>query len=526
MTDATSRPLGRGLYGVLAVFGTVMLVGGADMTKVTVALPALTGALPLNTVQALWIADVYALAAGVALVPSAVAADRFGRKRVYVFGLGVAVVSAALAGLATTGAVLVAARIGQGTGSALLIAGTVAIIRVSFPGIRLRALAYGVWTAGFSTGSALGPLLGGALVDLAQWRWVFWINVPVLLVCLTGAWIVLRESTSPDPPSLDVLSAGLSAAAVGLTIAGLKGLAQPETTPWLGPTAIAAGSAAAVLFVVRQLRLPRPFLDVRLLADGLLANSAVAIATTLGVFNGTLYLLTLRYQTVDGLSAVEAGTALVPLAAAMAAGGLVGPALQVRFRQQHVIICGLFLTAVGFLLLATTTGTGGAAGMITLGLGSGIVMAIGANAVMSTAPENRTADAGAIQESAFALGAGTGIAVLGVMAVRYAPSTAAPSAEAVYGAGTDSALGVAAFFYACFALAASILLLSTTRNRQRGEYVGQSRRGQGLRGSRGQGPAHAEEDRRARNRPLSSQAGPQSLSPDARCPGTAPRRSR
>lgn len=466
MTDAAPRTLNRGRYGILAVFGTVMLISGADMTKVTVALPVLTDALDLDPVQTLWIADIYALAAGVILVFSAVAADRFGRKRIYMLGLSVAIISATLAGLATTGAMMIAARIGQGVGSALLIAGTVAIIRVSFPGTRLRALAYGVWTAGFSTGSALGPLLGGGLVDLTQWRWVFWINAPVLLVCLIGAWMVLRESTNPDPPSLDAFSAGLSAAAVGLLIVGLKGLAQADAAHWLGPTAIAAGTVAAVLFVVRQLRLPRPFLDVRLLANGLLANAAVVIATTLGVFNGTLYLLTLRYQIVGGLSAIDAGIALIPLAAAMASGGLIGPMAQRRFAQQYIIIGGMLLAAFGFLLLATTPGAGEPVGMIILGLGSGIVMAIGANAVMSTAPENRTADAGAIQESAFALGAGTGIAAFGILAIHYgAPSTAGPSAEAIYGAGTDTALGIAALFYAFFTLAASLHLLSTIRNR-------------------------------------------------------------
>ncbi|GAB3748938.1 MFS transporter [Nocardiopsis nanhaiensis] len=465
MTDATSRAPNRNLYAVLVVFGVVMLVGGTDMTKVTIALPELTSALALDTMQTLWIGDIYALAAGVSLVPSAVAADRFGRKRIYMLGLSVAIVSAALAGLATSGAVMIAARVGQGVGSALLIAGTVAIIRVSFPGIRLRALAYGIWTAGFSTGSALGPLLGGGLVELAEWRWVFWINVPILLVCLIAAGFVLRESTNPDPPSLDALSAGLSAVTVGLLIAGLKDLTQPDTAPWLGPTAIAAGAIAAVLFVVRQLRLPRPFLDVRLLANGLLANAALLIATTLGVFNGTLYLLTLRYQVVGGISAIDAGIALLPLAVAMAVGGLIGPVLQGWFAQQYVIIVGMSVVAFGFLLLATTPGTGELVGMMLLGLGSGIVMAIGANAVMSTAPENRTADAGAIQEGAFALGAGTGIAVLGVMAIHYAdPSAAGASTEAIYGAGTDSALGIAAFFYACFALAASMHMLSTIRN--------------------------------------------------------------
>lgn len=472
MNDARPPTLNRTPAGVLAVFGTVMLVGGTDMTKVTVALPALNEALSLGAVQSLWVADIYALAAGVVLIPAAVVADRYGRKRLYLLGLGVAIASAILAGLAPTGAVLIAARIGQGVGSALLIAGTVAIIRVTFPGLRLRALAYGVWTAGFSTGSALGPLLGGGLVDFAQWQWVFWINVPILLAALIAAWMILPESTNPDPPRLDGLSAVLSAAAVGLLIAGVKSLTQPGAPYWLAITAVGVGAVAAVLFVIRQLYLPRPFLDVRLFADRLFAASAAVIAVTLGVFNGTLYLLTLRYQVIDGLSAIDAGIALIPLAVAMAAGGLVGPVLQRRLPQQHVIVGGLVLVSFGSLVLATTTGAGQPVGMIALGLGSGVVMAIGANAVMSTAPEERTADAGAIQESAFALGGGTGIAVLGVLAIHFGgQSPTGSSLEATYGPGTDTALGLAAFLYVFFVIGTSLIILSTTSRHRRAPHL-------------------------------------------------------
>ena len=463
--DATSPTrLNRGRVSVLALFGTVMLVGGTDMTKVAVALPEVNEALSLGTVQSLWIADAYALAAGSVLVSSAVVADRYGRKRLYLLGLGVAIASAVLAGAAQNGGVLIAARVGQGVGSALLIAGTVAIIRVTFPGVRLRALAYGVWASGFSAGSALGPLLGGGLVDLTQWQWVFWINAPILLGCLFAAYTILPESTNPDPPSLDGLSAGLSAASVGLLIAGLKGLTQPTTPQWLTLAALGVGAVAAVVFVIRQLRLPRPFLDVRLFTNRLLAVSAAVIAATLGVLNGVLYLLTLRYQVIDGLSAAGAGLALIPMAAAMAVGGLAGPLLQQRFVQQHVIVGGLVLVAGGSLVLSATLGAGQLAGMIPLGLGSGLVMATGANAVMSAAPSHRTADAGAIQESAFALGAGVGIAVLGVLAMHVGASTGTTSTDVVHGHGTEVTLKVTAYGYTFFALAASIVILRTTRS--------------------------------------------------------------
>ncbi|WP_431869387.1 MFS transporter [Nocardiopsis eucommiae] len=469
MAATTAPTRRRTSHAILALFGTVMLVGGTDLSKVTVALPELTGALSLGTTQTLWTGDVHPLAAGVALIPGAVAADRFGRRRVYLIGLVVAVVGAAAAGLAASGALLIAARVGQGVGSALLIAGTVAIIRVIFPDVGSRALAYGVWAAGFSTGSALGPLLGGALVEYGDWRWVFWVNVPVLLACLVAAVLVLPESTNPDPPSLDAVSAVLSASAVGLLVAGLKDLTQPDTAPWLAPAVIVAGALAALGFVVRQLRMPRPFLDVRLLGDGTLANAALVLAVTVGVLNGTLYLLTLRFQVVDGRTAIAAGVALLPLAVATAVGALLGPLLGRWFAQHLVVVAGLFAAASGFLTVATAPEAGALVGMASLGLGAGVIMAIGANVVMSAAPEERTADAGAIQESAFALGAGVGIAVLGVTAVRFAAASGAGTApEAVHGVGTDGALGVAAVLYVFFGLAAGIHLIASSRGRRGG----------------------------------------------------------
>ncbi|MDZ5077112.1 MFS transporter [Nesterenkonia sp. HG001] len=481
MTQARAHPLSRHLLGTLLVLGAVMLVGGTDMTKVVVALPELAEELSLSAATSLWVADVYPLAAGVALVLSAVAADRFGRRRIYVLGLVIAILSAMIVGFAPGGGLVIAGRIGQGVGAALLIAGTVAIIRVSFPGVRLRALAYGVWVTAFSTGSALGPLLGGGLVELAHWRWVFWINVPVLALCLIAALLVLQDSKNPDPPSLDGISAALSGFAVGLVIAGLKAMAQPQLPLWLSLAALAAGAAAAVMFVVRQTRLPRPFLDVSLLTNALLGTSAAVIAATLGVFSGVLYLLTQRYQVIEGLSAVQAGVALIPLAVSSAAGGLLGPLLLRWSSQQRIITAGLVLAAGGFLLLATLDAAGELAALVILGLGSGIIMAIAANAIMSTAPESRTADAGAIQETSFALGAGTGIAALGTLAIHHgvigqgAGTGSGASAAAIYGPGVDAALGLGAFLYAAFALGAGLIILSTAESGRGQHAVGPRR---------------------------------------------------
>lgn len=452
----------RNLWAILGLFAIVMTIGGSDMTKVTVALPAIGEDLNFGPLQALWTADIYALTAGMMIIPAAVLADRFGRRRLYLIGLSVAVASATIAAVTSAAELLLLARAGQGIGAAMLIAGTVAIIRVTFPGLRLRGVAYGVWAASFGVGSALGPLLGGGLVELTDWRWVFWINVVLFLVCVVIARVVLEESLNPDAPSLDVPSAIYSAVAVGLLVVGLKAAAQPDSASGLSAAAIVVGAIVGVLFLVRQFRLPRPFLDVRLFNNRLLAAATAAIAATNGIFNGVLYVLTQRFQVIDEQSAVQAGIALVPLAAACALGGLLGPALQRGLTPQHVIVTGLTLASAGALFVINETTQGVA--MILLGLGAGIVMAIAANALMSAAPQHRTADAGAIQESAFAVGAGTGVATIGALSIFLGSrDTAEVSLTAVYGPGAEAAIGLGAYMYIFVAIGAGLVILSTGR---------------------------------------------------------------
>lgn len=459
--DAAQRkPAEPSQWAILVILGVVMTTGGTELTKVSVALPAVANALALSDLQVLWTADLYALAAGVMVVPAAVLADRYGRKRMYFLGLSVAVISAAVAGAAHAPEVLLIARAGQGVGLAMLIAATVAIIRVTFVGLSRRALAYGVWAAGFSVGTAVGPLLGGALTDGVGWRWVFWINVAVLLICLVAADLVLRESTSDDPPSIDPLSVLTAAAAVGLIIVGLKGLAQPEGSGLMSAAAVLAGACSAALFVRRQLRMPRPFLDVRLFTNPLLAVCAAIIAATNGLFNGVLYLLTQQLQIIDGHSAIGAGIALLPLAVACAVGAVIGPVLQHRLVLQHVIVIGLILAGTGVVTL--TTSVPRPTGMILLGIGAGIIMAIAANALMSAARPNRVADAGAIQESSFVIGGGTGIATLGALSIFAGSQSARRTSTAdIFGPGADAALSIAGYGYAGLALVAAFLILRT-----------------------------------------------------------------
>lgn len=447
---------------LLALVGVVMFLGGTDLTRVTVALPRITTALDLGTVEALWVADAYALAAGVALMPAAVLADRVGRRRIYLAGLMLAAVGAAVAATASGATQLLIGRLGQGLGAALLIAATVAIIRVGVRGMRRRGLAYGTWAASFSVGSATGPLLGGGTVRLADWPWVFWLSVPVLAAGLLAARAVLHESRNPDAPPLDALSVLCSSAAIGLGVLGLKGLAQPTSSQPLSIVALVTGVLAAAAFVDRQRRLIRPVVDVGLLRDPRIGASAAAILLATGLFHGVLYLLTQQLQVLDGLTAMEAGLALLPLAGSAALGAGLAPLLQGRVPTAHLVVAGLVLLCAGALVTATTTGPPKSLGLLLLGLGAGAIMGVAANLLMSSAPSRRTADAGAIQETAFTCGAGGGIAALGALAIHQGHHAGVGSTAGVHGVGTDAALVLAALLGSLLAVAAALVLLSTS----------------------------------------------------------------
>lgn len=458
-SDTGNQPsLGR-LAGILVIFTVVLTIGGSDMTKVAVALPVISGELALGPLQTLWAADVYALATGVAMIPSAVLADRFGRKLWYTAGLAIAVISAVFAGAAPGPEALIVGRIGQGIGAAMLIAGTVAIIRVSFPTVRSRGFAYGLWVASFSAGIGLGPLLGGVIVENLSWGWVFWINVPVLTLALFAALAVIPESRNQDPPSLDPLSVVTSTVAILALIFALKSAAQ-DTPSYTALVLLVVGLFAVVGFSARQVRLRRPYLDVALFKDPLLTVSALSIAATTGLFNGSLYLLTQQLQLVEGQTPVHAGLTLIPLATASVMGGVLAPVAQRWVAGPHVMATGFACATVGALLVISMPPADNPSGLLLLGLGAGAVMAVASNMLMSSAPTIRTADAGAIQESAFALGAGTGIAALGTFALYLQIIEGYTQSDSIH-----SALGLSAFLYGFFAIAAGLVVLAQSARR-------------------------------------------------------------
>jgi DHA2 family multidrug resistance protein-like MFS transporter len=291
------------------------LLVAVDNTVLSFALPAISSALAPSATELLWIVDIYPLALAGLLVTMGTLGDRLGRRRLLLIGVaGFGAVSAAAA-FATEAAHLVAARALLGVFGAMLMPSTLALLRTLFGDRTQRRLALAIWATGFAAGAALGPVIGGVLLEHAWWGSVFLVNVPVMVVLLALAPVVLPESRGARPAAgqLDLLGLILSMLTMVALVLGVKTFGS--NIP-LALAELIAATAAGWAFVARaraRIRAGRePLLDVDLFEAPLFRVAALANATTMFAYTGLLFLLTQYLQLVAGLSPLEAGLLLVP----------------------------------------------------------------------------------------------------------------------------------------------------------------------------------------------------------------------
>ncbi|HEX6444403.1 MAG TPA: MFS transporter [Streptosporangiales bacterium] len=405
-------------WAALAVLSACLLLVGMDMTVLNVAVPTLTRQLLPSRVELLWILDAYSLAVAATVVSCGTLGDRIGRKRMLLLGF-------AVFGLASTGAAfapapqwLIVARVALGVGAAAITATAVAVIRVVFTDARERTLAIGLWSASHSVGAAAGPVLGGLLVEHFWWGSVFLVNVPVVAAAMLLGSRVIPESRDPAPRRWDPLSVVLSVAGVGGLVYCLKrlgGYGVETAASIVGLLAV----AALVAFVRRQRRLAEPLLNLALFADRRFSTSVVCVLAAFGTTPAMLFLLTQRFQLIEGWSPLTAGLALVPWTAAAGLGGLLAPHLARRLghRVTMTTALGVFAAAVAAVGLSASTRTVWTEPVLALaGLTLGVAMPLAGDTMMTAAPPERAGEAAAVQEISFELGAGLGIVVLGTVA--------------------------------------------------------------------------------------------------------------
>ena len=320
------------------------------------------------------------------------------------------------AAFSTSAKMLIVSRALLGVAGATLAPSTLSLIRNMFLDPSQRTFAIGVWGTSYSVGGALGPLLGGVLLQHFWWGSVFLIAVPVMLLILLVGPMLLPEYRDPETGRLDILSAALSLVAVLLVIYGLKQVAE-DGTGWLPLVSILLGVILGKLFVRRQRRLPDPLIDIRLFSSPAFSTSLAAY--TLSTFVGFgIYVFIAQYlQLVFGLSPLRAGLYTVPSMSAFFVGSMVVPLIARRIRPAYVMSGGMMLAAAGFLVLTQTdqhsSVTTLVIGSIIYSLGLCPVFILATDLIVSSAPLERAGAASAISETSSELGGALGIAILG-----------------------------------------------------------------------------------------------------------------
>jgi DHA2 family multidrug resistance protein-like MFS transporter len=342
---------GRREWTGLAVLSLPALLASLELTVTHLALPAIGEDLAASSTQQLWIVDIYAFLLAGFLITVGGLGDRIGRRRLLLGGAAAYGVVSVLAAFAPSAELLIAARAGLGLAGATLMPSSLALIATMFRRPAQRTVAISVLVSCVSGGTAIGPLVGGWLLDRYWWGSVFLLGEPVMVVLLVAGPLLLPEHRNPDPGRLDLASAALSMAAVLPAVYGLKRIAVDGPEP-AAVLAVLAGAGFAVAFVARQRRLERPLVELRLFADRAFTAAVTTLAVGIFVLWAANFAVAQYLQLVHGLGPLTAGLWTAPSAVGVIAGSTLAPRLIRRARPGTVIGAGLVLSAAGFVVLS------------------------------------------------------------------------------------------------------------------------------------------------------------------------------
>ncbi|WP_434590479.1 MFS transporter [Streptomyces sp. A5-4] len=407
---------------VLAILSGSLLLIAMDTTILNVAFPSLVSDLGPGSVEQLWIIDVYALVLSGLLVTAGALGDRTGRKRMLLLGFGIFALASLLAVFSTEAWHVIVARALLGVGGAAIMPSTLSILRDVFTDARERAFAYAVWAAVLGGGMALGPVVGGLLVQDFGWHSAFLLNLPVAALAIALGAQFLPESRSPRAGRWDWWGVGQSivgmlALAGGIKQLGKSGFSAP--LPWL---LLALAAVSLTVFVRRQLRLDNPLLQVRLFANRSFTIAAAAIFLGMVGMGAVLFLVTQWFQYGQGYTPFEAGVRLLPAPLGLIVTSMVTPSLMQRFPIRHILGTGLVVMAAGLALpwVVQRSAEIGypaiAAALAVLGLGVGLATTVASVTLMAATPAHDVGGAAAIEETCYELGAALGVAILGSLA--------------------------------------------------------------------------------------------------------------
>ncbi|RHX87090.1 MFS transporter [Leptospira stimsonii] len=414
--DINTNLAGRKEWIGLAVISLPCLLYAMDLTVLYLAVPHLTEDLKPSGSQLLWIVDIYGFMVAGFLVTMGTLGDRIGRRKLLMIGAFAFGVASVLAAFSRTAEMLIATRALLGITAATLAPSTLSLIRNMFLDSQERTFAIGIWGMSFSIGGAIGPLIGGLLLEHFWWGSVFLLSVPVMILLLIVGPKLLPEFKDPNAGRLDILSAVLSLVSVLSVIFGLKQIAEHGWS-LLSVLTIVLGLLVGALFIRRQKNLKDPMIDLELFRVP--AFSAALIANSLTIFVGLgSFLFSAQYlQLVLGLSPMEAGLWTLPSAGGNVVGSMTVPMLVRKIRPVLIVAGGLILTVIGMSLYSLVDEQNGLAyivfGSVILSLGICSVVIIGTDLIVGSAPPEKAGAAASISETGTEFGGVLGIAVLG-----------------------------------------------------------------------------------------------------------------
>jgi DHA2 family multidrug resistance protein-like MFS transporter len=416
MSSAIGPRAGRREWIGLAVIALPCLLYSMDLTVLNLALPSISEDLKPSSSQLLWIVDIYGFLVAGSLMTMGTLGDHVGRRRLLLIGAAAFGVASVAAAFSRSAEMLIATRALLGLAGATLAPGTLSLIRNMFLDSHQRTVAIGVWISSYSVGAAIGPLVGGLLLEHFWWGSVFLIGVPVMLLLLVVGPVLLPEFKDPDAGKLDLTSAILSLTGMLLVIYGLKQMAE-NGPRWMSVLAMVVGLAVGAAFIRRQQASADPLIDVRLFRLPAFSVSLASYTLATFVAFGTFVFVGQYLQLVLGLSPLRAGLYTVPFAAAFIVGSLLTPLLTRRVRPAFVMAAGLVFAAVGFGMLTQLRLESGLAILVTAlvvySLGLAPTFTLATDMIVGTAPPERAGVASALSETGSELGGALGIAILG-----------------------------------------------------------------------------------------------------------------
>jgi DHA2 family multidrug resistance protein-like MFS transporter len=402
----------------LAVIALPCLLYAMDLTVLTLALPSISAELHPSSAELLWIVDIYGFLVAGFLITMGTLGDRIGRRRLLLIGAAAFGVASVAAAFSSSPEMLIVARALLGVAGATLAPSTLSLIRSMFEDDQQRTVAIGIWITSFSVGAAIGPLVGGVLLERFHWGSVFLVAVPVMALLLVLGPRLLPEYKDPAPGRLDLTSALLSLVAVLAVIYGVKAMA----TTGLGLASVGpalAGFAVGAVFLDRQRRLADPMIDLGLFRRPAFSLALGANTLAFAVVFGIEVFVAQYFQLVLGYSPLQAGLWSVPGAVAFVVGAQLTPPLASRIRPAAVMLGGIALALSGVVLLTQVGATDGpallVAGVVVMSLGVAPLFTLAADLAVGSAPPERAGAASGISETSSELGGALGVAILGTV---------------------------------------------------------------------------------------------------------------